>query len=91
MDLPPGFVGNPQTVPKCPGWVTDPSDGGSSAVNCPLSTQISSHGLFQPDHDRKNAAKPLPSPSSVQTMPIYNVEPDKGFPAEFAFQRQANR
>jgi hypothetical protein len=101
VDLPPGFVGNPQVVPKCPGYkVGDPiseaesnnpeEKAGSSALNCPLSTQVGVVTIYlNPTSTQEALSREEPfqiALSRVETVPIYNIEPDKGYPAEFAFE-----
>ncbi|HEY5288356.1 MAG TPA: hypothetical protein VIJ50_14770 [Solirubrobacteraceae bacterium] len=71
VDLPPGYVGNPQVVGKC---------SQEAAINeaCPPSTQIgvAKLGLFAIAHN-------VPE---TQTVPIYNIVPDAGVAAQFAFR-----
>jgi hypothetical protein len=72
VDLPSGFLGNPDAIEKCPQYKVSSSGG------CPAATQI---GVVkttrkQPGDERLR---------NLEIDPIYNVVPDKGFPAEFEF------
>jgi hypothetical protein len=71
VDLPQGFVGNPQVVQKCRQVV-------AQAKECPASTQIGVAILyiFGAHHN------PI---SGLTITPIYNVVPDKGVAAQFMF------
>ena len=61
VDLPAGFVGNPQAVPQCPVF---------ELASCPGDTQIGTATV---------------SAKGVFRTPVYNIVPEKGLPAEFAF------
>jgi hypothetical protein len=74
-DLPPGFVGNPETVPKCPEYLVH---GGSSA-ECPADTQI---GVAKITLFGRSSQ---PGSQSVAIVPIFNMVPDAGYPAQFTF------
>jgi hypothetical protein len=73
VDLPPGFVGNPQVVQKCP------QDTLSRNHRCPASDQIgvARLTLFNNNHELTHR---------LEIEPIYNMVPDPGYPAEFAFR-----
>jgi hypothetical protein len=72
VDLPPGFLGNPQAIARCPQY-----DVPGNA--CPASTQVGVATVVQ----APQAGQRL---GGVLVEPIYNVVPEAGFPAEFAFQ-----
>ncbi len=76
VDVPPGFVGNPQVVQKCS------QEAAQSALECPASSRIgvARLELLGSGHE------PLESESAV---PIYNVVPDKGVAAQFMFAEGA--
>ncbi len=84
VDLPQGFVGNPQVVHKCEEAVADDDE-------CPKSTQI---GVARLDLFGTNE-NPVYAPSGSEgeftfsghdfSQPIYNVVPPKGVAAEFMF------
>ncbi len=67
VDVPPGFVGNPTVVERCPQY-----DLANQA--CPPGSQIGIARLGIFSRGFLNA---------IPTYPIYNVIPDKGYPAEF--------
>jgi hypothetical protein len=77
VELPPGFVGNPQVVQKCSQILasTKPEPGGSV---CPPSSQIgvARLGLRNLSHE------PL---LSENVVPVYNVQPGRGAAAQFEF------
>jgi hypothetical protein len=67
IDLPPGLVGDPQAVPQCPARLLVGAFLGAS--HCPADTQI---GLLR-----------LQTPSTNVVLPIYNLVPPAGAPAQF--------
>lgn len=92
VELPPGFVGNPRAMPKCPASLMDASvnDQGTSlgAALCPPSTQVGVATLTY--------AAPVISPDLTMmtpyrvTYPIYNLTPDQDQPALFGFNVNGN-
>jgi hypothetical protein len=75
VDLPPGFVGNPQVVQKC-------SQSDAQAHGAPLCPPASQIGIARLDllgagHD---------ATEEETTVPIFNVVPEKGSAAEFMFE-----
>jgi uncharacterized repeat protein (TIGR01451 family) len=81
VDLPPGFLGNPDAIAKCPQYLVGLSlsineVGGKALVEpCPPASQI---GVAEVGILGGIAGK-------TEVSPIYNVVPDKSFPAEFMF------
>lgn len=71
VNVPPGLVGNPTAIPQCPRQLFDES-------NCPSSDQI---GVDRPELD------PAGNTSSGLSflIPVYNLVPPKGMPAQFGF------
>ncbi len=67
VDVPPGFAGDPDVVEKCP-------QGDLVSNTCPADSQI---GFIKLEISNR---QPVPGAGSY---PIYNVVPDKGYPAEF--------
>jgi hypothetical protein len=66
VDLPPGFIGNPQATPQCPlVRLTDSFD------SCPPDTQVG---------EQENNIEGVHHP-----QPVWNIVPEPGKPAEFAF------
>lgn len=68
VDLPAGLVGNPQAAPRC--TLTDLANFG----DCPADTQVGILGLVEP---------PLGQPGAETNLPIFNIVPEHGYPAEF--------
>ncbi len=68
VDVPQGFVGDPTVVEKCPEYDI-------AAENCPPDTQIGFARLTI-------FGRPT-EPANSGINPMYNVVPDKGYPAEF--------
>jgi hypothetical protein len=73
VDLPVGLVGNPQAVGECP--IAD-LVGFSTTSNCPRDSQVgvvtfNQQGGFE---------------SNQQDIPLYSMEPARGFPAELGFE-----
>jgi hypothetical protein len=87
-DLPPGFVGDPQATPKCPQVSLSLVGFEPGTLQCPANTQIgvavvyrgAGRGLTGPRIGDRNA-----SLTEVITVPVYNVQPEAGYPAQFAF------
>jgi hypothetical protein len=70
VDVPHGLVGDPTVVEKCPQYDV-------AAEHCPPDTQIGFARLTilgRNDHAEEN---------TTPDYPVYNVVPDKGYPAEF--------
>ncbi len=67
VDVPPGFVGNPTVVERCPQYDL-------SIQKCPPDSQIGTArlGIFNRRVD-----------GLAGTYPVFSVVPDKGYPAEF--------
>ncbi len=72
FDLPQGFLGNPEAVAKCPQYKV--SNG-----ECPAASQI---GISRLLIDGLADAKQV---DRFEVAPIYNVVPDRGYPAQFEF------
>jgi hypothetical protein len=69
VDVPPGFVGDPNVVEKCPQYDVQ-------AQNCPPSTQMGEARLILFGRKFEFGGEETP-------FPVYNVVPPKGYPAEF--------
>jgi hypothetical protein len=73
VELPPGFVGNPNAVPKCPRPDFDlRNENGNHTPVCPSDTQV---GL----------ATVYISPNLYAELPVYNLVPPAGVPAQLGF------
>ncbi len=78
VDLPPGFVGDPQDTPKCP---LSALLENSSTTTCPPASRVGTV-VFQ------IAPGPFRASEGSETTAVYNMQPEPGFPAEFGFTFQ---
>jgi hypothetical protein len=69
LDLPPGFIGNPAVVARC--TYVQLNVGFDATPNCPAASAI---GTVEIDNN-------VP----LGTFVIYNMVPERGYPAQFAF------
>jgi hypothetical protein len=69
VDVPPGFVGDPTVVEKCPLYDIP-------AEHCPPNTQIGFARLTL-------FGRPRDPVEEGESYPVYNIVPEKGYPAEF--------
>lgn len=70
VDLPPGVVGNPDAIERCPQYKV-------ATVQCPPNTQIGTISL------NLNRRQTNSCCIALEHDPIYNVVPDRHYPAEF--------
>jgi len=77
VDLPVGLFGDPQAVPRCP-----EVDLAGSSATCPSASQV---GILAP---RSNANNSFSETGGGPEVPVYNVVPSGGFPAEIGFNYQ---
>lgn len=82
VKLPPGFIGNPTVVPRCPQQdfatftqISGPRRGFWTGTHCPASSVVGFIALQQAE-----------GRGGIIGLPIYNLDPPKGMPAQFAFQ-----
>jgi hypothetical protein len=80
VDLPPGFVGNPQTTPKCPLYELLQSPKQSGVTECPPGSRIGT-AVFEALPGTFRLSEAVHS----GTTAVYNMQPEPGFPAEFGF------
>ncbi len=78
VDLPPGFVGDPQALPKCPLYALIE---GNDETSCPRESRIG-EVVFEASPGAFRASESL---EGSQTSAVYNMVPEPGFPAEFGF------
>ncbi len=69
VDVPPGFAGNPDVVEKCP-------QADLAAQECPPGSQI---GFMRLEIGQRRVG----AEAGTGIYKMYNVAPDKGYPAEF--------
>jgi hypothetical protein len=80
-ELPPGFVGNPQTTPQCPAATF----ASGSETPCPIDTAV---GYIHFSYSQGGIVAGRPEPfgvSAVHADPVYNLVPAPGHPAAFGF------
>jgi hypothetical protein len=77
VDLPAGFVGNPQTTPRCPLYALLQNSG---LTACPPASRVGTV-VFEASPDTFRASDGAGS----ETTAVYNMAPEPGFPAEFGF------
>jgi hypothetical protein len=79
VDLPPGFIGDPQATPHCPLTALQENDNLTFTTNCPAASKVGTVtfdgvGIF-------HASNVVLS----STSGIFNMVPEDGYPAEFGF------
>ena len=91
VTLPRGVTGNPEGTPKCEPADFTESGASASSTGCPTDTQVGYLNIWVAE-GTKNYGRG----SSVTNMggflnrvPIYNLKPPKGVPADFAFNAGA--
>ncbi len=80
FNLPPGFVGNPYAVPRCTLAQFNKEDG------CPPETQVGVAAIEALGEIMLNEARH----GDGEEVPIYNLVPPAGEPAEFGFKLFSN-
>ncbi len=87
VDLPPGFLGDPLAIERCPKYKVP-------AKECPAASQIGVIKLTTEELANNNGepskVEPKLNGGPVYVVPVYNVVPDKGYPAEFEFVAQTS-
>ncbi len=78
VDLPAGFVGDPQSVPKCPLWALLENSG---RPGCPLASRVGT-AMFESKGDTFHFSEER---VASEVSSVYSMEPERGFPAEFGF------
>jgi hypothetical protein len=80
VDLPLGLIGNPQATPKCPQYDLT----GQHGFRCPADTFIGTVALNSPIQAFGSSSL------EGEPSPIVNVQPEAGYPAQFAFTEGSN-
>jgi hypothetical protein len=78
VDLPPGFVGDPQAAAQCPLSALSIETG---VTDCPAASEV---GTVTIDEGAGGTFYTSAVPS-LSTTAIYNLVPEAGYPAEFGF------
>ncbi len=84
VDLPPGFVGDPQDATQCPESALEPPRASgltAGETECPASSEV---GLIQTDTGGHIVGSSFGAGNGLFS-PIYNMVPESGYPAEFGF------
>ncbi len=76
VKLPPGFVGDPNSIPQCK---RQQFEEGTNGPGCPIETMVG-----------EDTARLAEAGAGQFTAPIYNLVPPKGVAAEFAFTLSNN-
>jgi hypothetical protein len=82
VDLPLGFVGNPQSAPKCP--IDELIRTGFNQYHCPKNTVIG-EVTVRSTLGKGASSSIAGNGSSVPVSPLYNLVPEHGHAAEFGF------
>ncbi len=80
VDLPRGFVGDPNATPKCPRAVL--TTGASDFAPCPVSTQV---GTVRLKFGGNMGGATLETSTQDHQYPVYNMVPRDGDLADFTF------
>jgi hypothetical protein len=89
VTLPRGVVGNPEATPKCDPAKFAESGSVLNSTLCPANTQVGYLNIHATNGTTnygrgKFIFNPYPD-GILQRVPLYNLEPPKGVPADFAF------
>lgn len=79
VELPAGFVGDPQAAPTCPQYLVAPPGEGTA---CPAASVIGSIAVTQ---ESGEWGFTVPAAGVLNIGPLFNVPPEHGHPAQFAF------
>ncbi|HYJ22291.1 MAG TPA: hypothetical protein VEW07_09745 [Solirubrobacterales bacterium] len=87
--LPKGLIGNPEATPKCkPADFLRSGSAQYTSTACAPETQVGTITLMLNDFSNstyEHGDSGLMSPASWTRIPVYNLEPPKGYPADFGF------
>jgi hypothetical protein len=93
VDLPAGFVGNPEVVAKCPEYkvgIVPVKQNGVVPPTCPPDTQIGVATVYSAvaglTGEGGLSTGEGNGMEAIETVPIFNMIPDKGYPAQFALE-----
>jgi hypothetical protein len=82
FNLPPGLIGNPESVPQCP--LNEFQGGRNGQINrCPADTQVGVSAVML-SFQGTNLRGEFPQPSAL-VSPVSNLVPSPGEPARFGF------
>ncbi len=79
VDLPKGFLGDPQTTPLCPLTAVEENNLNAAVTNCPTASKVGVVSVE--DKGKFHVSSAVGSEESA----VYNIVPEAGYPAEFGF------
>ncbi len=82
FDLPPGLIGNPESVPQCPLYKFQPNATANS--KCPPDTQVGVATSLVSYHGVSGLGGSFSQPLG-NLSPVYNLAPSPGEPARFGY------
>jgi hypothetical protein len=85
VTLPRGMIGNPEATPKCDPTKFSEAGATSSSTACPSDTQVGYLDVSAAEGTRHHAEGAIQDPGLLNRIPLYNLQPPKGVPADFAF------
>jgi hypothetical protein len=84
VELPDGFVGNPEATPKCTSEQLSEASGSGVRPACPPASQVGSADVMVNNLETIYFGEA----NSITDLPVYNMVPPKGSVADFAFSIQ---
>lgn len=82
VDLPPGFVANPQAVPQCYEGVMQDTQ---MNLRCPSESQVGIVKVGTAQYTEGTFSRPQPPGEGALWTPLYNMAPPHGVAAQFGF------
>jgi hypothetical protein len=79
VDLPKGFVGDPQAAPRCTLTALEENNLNTALTNCPTASKV---GIVSVEDKGKFH---LSNGVGSEESGVYNIVPEAGYPAEFGF------
>jgi hypothetical protein len=87
VTLPRGFIGNPEALPKCDPVLFAEAGPSADSSACPADTQVGYLNIAAAVGDRNHGeANFIIANSVLAHVPLYNLVPPKGKPADLAFK-----
>lgn len=87
VTLPPGMIGNPEALPKCDPLLFATEGAIPDSTACPSDTQVGYLNVSFTSSTVKRGSGSFPNPNiPSERVPLYNLVPPKGTPADFGFQ-----
>lgn len=87
VTLPPGMIGNPEALPKCDPVLFATEGAILDSTACPADTQVGYLNVSFTSSTVNRGSGSFSNPNvPSERVPIYNLVPPKGTPADFGFQ-----